>query len=106
MTKVDYEFRKGIMFVRFLGTFINNNYKEIIDNVIYIIKRIGIKLVVFNLDNIKAIDAFCIDYLLKCNSIIEEEDGKMFICSNNSFKMKFLHRIPIIRNEIEAFNVI
>ena len=106
MSKVDYEFKKGVMFVRFLGTLINYNYKEIIDNVIYVIKRIGIKLVVFNLDNIKAIDAFCIDYLLKCNKIIKEEDGKMFICSNNCFKTKFWHRIPIIRSENEAFNVI
>jgi len=106
MIKVDYEFRNGVMFVRFLGMVINYRYKETIDNVIYIIRKIGIKMVVFNLDNIKAIDAFVIDYLLKCNNLIKEDDGKMFICSSNCFKWKFWHRIPVIGSETEALNVI
>jgi len=106
LIKVNYEFRKGVMFVRIIGVLVSYNYKDTIDNIIYIIKNIGIKFVVFNLNNIKAIDAFVIDYLLKCNRLIKEDEGEMFICSSNCFESKFKHRIPIIRSEIEAFNVI
>lgn len=106
MININYEFRKGIMFIRLLGNLTIYNSKKVLENIINIIKQIGIKLVVLNLDNIKAIDAYGINSILILNNKLREEHDKMFICSNNCFKEKFEHQIPIISNEIDIFNVI
>ncbi len=106
MININYEFRKGIMFIRLLGNLTIYNSKKVLENIINIIKQIGIKLVVLNLDNIKAIDAYGINSILILNNKLREEHDKMFICSNNCFKEKFEHQIPIISSEIDIFNVI
>lgn len=103
---INYEFRKGIMFIRLLGKLTVYNSKKVLENIINIIKEIGIKLVVINLDNIKAIDAYGINSILILNNKLREEHDKMFICSNNCFRKKFEHQIPIISSEIDIFNVI
>lgn len=105
MLDVNYEFRKGILFVRLLGSITTNNIAKL-NSVFNIINQAGIKAVVINLDNIKAIDAYFINYLLSYYDFYIEDDKKMFICSSNCFKNKFEHHIPIIRSEIDAFNVI
>lgn len=105
MLDVNYEFRKGILFVRLLGVVNPNNITKL-NGVFNIINQAGIKAVVINLDNIKAIDAYFINYLLSYYDFYIEDDKKMFICSSNCFKNKFEHHIPIIRSEIDAFNVI
>lgn len=105
MLDVNYEFRKGILFVRLLGVANPNNITKL-NGVFNIINQAGIKAVVINLDNIKAIDAYFINYLLSYYDFYIEDDKKMFICSSNCFKNKFEHHIPIIRSEIDAFNVI
>ena len=106
MVNINYEFRKGIMFIRLLGNLTICNSQKIFVNIINIIKEIGIKLVVINIDNIKAIDAYGIKSILILNDKLRKEHDKMFICSNNCFKEKFEHRIPIINREIDIFNVI
>ena len=95
MLDVNYEFRKGILFVRLLGIVKPSNITKL-NGVFNIINQAGIK----------AIDAYFIDYLLKYYDYYQEDDKKMFICSSNCFKSKFEHHIPIIRSEIDAFNVI
>lgn len=103
---INYEFRKGVMFIRLLGNFTINNSKKILEIINDIIKQIGVKLVVINLDNIRAIDAYGINSILSLNDKMMKEHERMFICSNNCFKEKFEHQISIINSEIEAFNVI
>ena len=94
------------MFIRLLSNLSIYNSKIVLENIINIIKQTGIKLVVLNLDNIKAIDAYGINSILILNNKLREEHDKMFICSNNCFRKKFEHQIPIISSEIDIFNVI
>lgn len=103
---INFEFRKGILFIRLLGNLTKDNYIKNRKNLNSLINIGGIKYVVFNLDNIKALDAYGIKYLLLFNKKIKEDNGHMFICSNNCFKNKFQHRVTILNNEIEALNVI
>ena len=98
MLKFTYEFRKGILFVRFYGSLVKENYlsiklDEIIDN-------FGINKIVFNICDVLAIDAFCIDALLNYN-----KDRLVMICDKgNSFDSKFKNKLRIISSEIDAFS--
>ena len=106
MVGINYEFWKGIMFIRILGTLTINTSRIVFNNIISLVKDIGIKLVVINIDNIKAIDAYGIKSIFALNYKLRKNNDKMFICSNNCFKKKFEHQIPIINKEIDIFNVI
>jgi len=96
--KINTEFRKGIMFVRIRGNLNENN----IDNIEYE----DFKYVVINFDNLLSIDSYAINYIINYNNKIIDNNGKLIICDskkslvNNLFK----DRIPIIDNEIKAFN--
>ena len=66
------------------------------------------KYVVFNLDNLLSIDSYAINYIISCNNKKIKDNGKLIICdSNNSLGDRlFKNRIPIINNEIQAFNIL
>ena len=98
LLKINTEFRKGVMFVRINGCLNKSNIETIRYN--------DFKYVVFNLDNLLSIDSYAINYIINYNNKIIDNNGKLIICDskkslvNNLFK----DRIPIIDNEIKAFN--
>ena len=100
MLKINTEFRKGIMFVRING----NLNKENINKIDYD----DFKYVVFNLDNLLSIDSYAINYIINYNNKITKYNGKLIICdkNNNLGNNFFKNKIPIINNEIQAFNIL
>lgn len=100
MLKINTEFRKGIMFIRIKGNLTKNN----IDKVEYK----DFKYIVFNFDNLLSIDSYSINYIINYNNKITKENGKLIICGkNNSLGNDlFKNKIPIIDNEIKAFNIL
>lgn len=101
MLKVNTEFRKGIMFVRIKGNLNKDNINILLDYEDF-------KYVVFNLDNLLSIDSDAINYIIDYNSKIKKDNGKLIICEKNSNLANNLFKniIPVIDNEIKAFNIL
>jgi len=103
--KVDFEFYRGILFIRLNGVLteysLSNN---IIDK---IINDIGFKYIVFNIDNIYQIDSYGINYLINHNLSLNKKKGRVFICQkNNLFLAKFISKVQTITKEREVFSKI
>jgi len=105
MLKINLEFRKGVLFVRLNG---NLNDPDSLNNINSLINEVGFKYIVFNLDNLKCIDIHGINLILNYNNKLKNNNGKLLLCekediiSNHLFKNK----IPYIKNEIQAFDLI
>lgn len=100
MLIINTEFRKGIMFIRINGTL----NKENVNN----IECEDFRYVVFNIDNLLSIDSYAIRYIINYNNKKIKDNGKLIICeaSNKLGNNLFKNRIPIIDNEIKAFNIL
>ena len=98
MLKIDTEFRKGIMFVRPVGSLNKNNINKIVYD--------DFKYIVINFDNLLSIDSYAISYIIEYGKKMKNNDGKLVICDskNNKTDNFFVNKIPIIDNELRAFN--
>lgn len=96
--KVNTEFRKGIMFIRVSGSLTKDN--------ISFLKYEDFKYVVFNFDNLLSIDSYAIKYIINYNTKIKKDNGKLVICDGKKNMVKNLFKgiIPVIYDELEAFN--
>ena len=104
MLKISTEFRKGVLFVRLAGIIDNDNYLESINN---LIEDIGIKYVVLNTNNLRAIDVSSINNIIEYNKKILKDQRRLLICdANNSRKRIFSNNIQKINCEIDAFSLI
>ena len=106
MLKVNFEFRKGVLFVRLRGNLDKDNYK--VSELNNLIENIGLKYVVINLNDITSIDTYCIDCLINFSNKLSSDNGKILICEKDCLIGKRLlkNRIPLINSELEAFNLI
>ena len=105
MLKVKLEFYKGILFIRFKGILNKNNIKK--TNLNNILEQLGFKIIVFNINDIKAIDGYGIKYLINYNTKLKKYDGKAIVCQDNTeFIDKFVPKIKFIKKEKEVFNIV
>lgn len=104
MLKISTEFRKGVLFVRLAGRIDNDSYLESINN---LIEDIGIRYVVLNTNNLRAIDVDSINDIIEYNKKILKDQRRLLICdANNSRKRIFSNNIQKINCEIDAFSLI
>lgn len=108
MLKMNYEFRKGILFVRLLGNFDKDHYQRNIKKLNELIKEIGITNIVLNIDEIKSIDVSGINYILNYYKYIVSKRGSFILCEkdNTITRRIFKEKIPWIDNELKAFALI
>ena len=105
MLKVEYEFYKGILFIRLKGILTKKTIEKTDLNETLL--DIKFKYIVFNINNIKQIDGYSIRYLINYNNDMKKENGKAIICQNNvCFLDKFIPKIDIIKSEKEILKVI
>lgn len=105
MLKTDFEFYRGILFVRLRG--ILTKYSLINNNIDKVVNKLGFKYIVFNIDNINQIDAYGINFLINYNNSLKSKNGKVIICQNNElFLEKFISKVQTIKKEREVFNKI
>jgi len=100
LLKINTEFRKGIMFIRIKGNLNKNNIENIDCE--------DFKYIVFNFDNLLSIDSYAISYIINYSDKKNKDNGKLIICEtkNSLINDLFKNKIPIIDNEIEAFNIL
>lgn len=107
MLKINFEYRKGILFVRLCGRLDEENYHKKIDILKNLINDIKFKYIVMNLDNLSSIDIYGINYIIGYNSLIEKNNGKLYLCekSNNIVSNIFKNKLNSINNELEIFKL-
>ncbi|HHW68981.1 MAG TPA: STAS domain-containing protein [Tenericutes bacterium] len=113
MLDIDVEFRKGILFVRLFGVLDKNTVKKLEKEVLNLVKNIGIKNIVFNMQNLTSIDISGIKGIYSSYSFCKKNDGKSIMCGLKNPLVS--HRIKNSRlsqymfetsDEIGAINVI
>lgn len=84
MLEIDMEFRKGILFVRLMGSLISETVDVLNKEVTNIVKEYGISNVVFNVSGLENIDLNGIQALIKHQKLTNHYHGKAMICGLNS----------------------
>ena len=80
---MDFEFKKGILFVRINGIFVSSKIKDFENEILPIILGLNVKNVTINLKDTVLIDKNGINSLIKISSITHKNDGKTVICNIN-----------------------
>ncbi len=108
MLKMNYEFRRGILFIRLSGTWNDNTSPSIRTSIQDLINYGGIRNIVFNIDGINTIDLNGISFIVNYYHLIKANDGQFLICDKDkNLSMNILgNLIPNINYETEAFNLI
>lgn len=88
MLEIDMEFRKGFLFVRFIGSLIEQTVPILEKEVTRIVKDYGIHNVVFNVSELKEIDASGMEALIKHYRLATATQGKTFVCGIESPTLK------------------
>lgn len=98
---IDYnvEFTKGVLFIRLFGSINKFNEIEIENDIIDIIKSGGIRHLVFNLENVEIEEE--IELFEKCESIVNDSDGKMLICGN--YNGNYIENFDFVDDELSVY---
>ena len=81
--KVTTEFRNGILFVRLKGDLTKDTVSILNDKVTNLVNRVGIRHVVFNVEELNSIDYKGVSTLLYNYEIVKRNDGNVFLCGGN-----------------------
>ncbi len=107
------EFRKGILFVRLKGRFLNEEIEVFKKEVISKIETCGLRSVVFNIDEVTEIDLKGIHSMLYVYEMCNKNAGKVLLCElyespvfDRMRKNRIFNYVHLIKNELEAFEVI
>ncbi len=105
MLDVNFEFACGILFVRLEGKINRDSVLSIESNLKDIIRKGGIKFLVFNVD--RSIIEERVDLFDECNLLIKKNNGIMYICGlKNKIESVVSDSCGIINNELAALNKI
>lgn len=88
MLEIDMEFRKGILFVRFIGELTKNTVDIVKKEVMDTLEEYGIGNVVFNISELKKIDHSGIEIMKENSKLISEQKGRALLCGVHSLSMK------------------
>lgn len=103
MLKINFEFRKGIFFIRLIGNLNNENYKQEDIELKKLILENRFKYVVINTNYLEKVDLDGLNYLLEIFYITKENESNLVICDKSSiFKRLLNDNIPSIKEEIEV----
>ncbi len=96
----------GILFVRFFGEISKKTRKKLNKEVGEFIKNVGIRNVVFNLENVNYIDNDGFKTLVKYYNLCNQNGGCSMIClSKNKFNFD-LDRFNLVSDELSACHLV
>ena len=103
MLDIDYEFRKGIFFIRLIGNLNKESYKNKKNEIKALIIENKFKYIVINTNNLKQIDLDGINYILEICYMTKESESNLVICDKfNILKRLLNNNFPNIKDEIEV----
>ena len=111
MLSINTEIRKGILFVRLVGDLNKHTVDTFNEEVTSMVKDNGISNIVFNFNELNAIDMKGINALFYNYELVNNNNGKTLICnmSNNRVKhrinnSRLLNYMNEVSDELTAFN--
>ena len=103
MLKINYEFRKGIFFIRFLGVMNEKNCSLKNNEIKDLILRNQFKYIVINTNYLKKIDLNSLNYIIDICYLMEKNTCNLVICDKTHLFEKLTNkRIPNIIDELEV----
>ena len=104
--EIDMDSKYGILFVRLFGELTKKTRKKLNNEVWNLLVNVGIKNVVFNLENLNKLDDSGFKTLVKCYNVCNHIDGNTMIClSKNKFNYD-LNSFNVVPDELSAVNLI
>lgn len=110
MLKIEFEFKRGILFVRLIGELNKSTASKlkIIDDTI---RKAGIKYLLINLEKTTIINNNELNNMVERYKMLIGKDGRLLICGYYSplklnIKQGELNKICLSEREISAFNII
>jgi len=103
MLEINFEFRKGIFFIRLIGNLHNKSYQKEENNLKNLIISNQFKYIVINTNYLEQVDLDGLNYLLEIFYLTKTNKSNLVICDKNSiFKRLLNNNIPSIKEEIEV----
>ena len=103
MLEINFEFRKGICFMRLIGNLCNKNYYQEEEKIKELIIFNKFKYIVINTNYINQIDLDGLNYLLEIFYMTRANDSNLVICDKNNFFKRLLNNnFPVIKDELEV----
>ncbi len=102
MLNVGTEFRKGILFVRLKGHLNKDTIYKLNKKVTNLVKKNGIRNIVFNFTNLKSIDIKGINTIFYNYELCKNNDGKSLMCGNNDFIRRKLKKSRLVNYVYET----
>ncbi len=110
MLDIDIEAVRGILFVRLNGVLDRQNTFKLNNEVTQLLKKIGIKNIVFNIDGLESIDKYGVKALRNSFKICQNNQGRSFLCTSKHEttldKIKELKEVELVSDELAAANMI
>lgn len=103
MLKINFEFRKGIFFIRLIGNLDEKNYKNKDIQIEKLIMDNKFKYVVINTNYLRKIDFGGLKYLIEVFDLIEVNESNIILCDKTRVIKELLNKdIQNIKSEIEV----
>lgn len=113
MLNINWEFHKGILFVRLKGILDKKTVNTLKEQVTNLIVENGIRNIVFNISELTSIDCYGINALLNNYELCRNNHGKSLVCGlknnlvrhriENSRLLKYMYETS---DELSAINMI
>lgn len=103
MLEINFEFRKGIFFMRLIGDLCNKNYYREKEQIKDLIIFNQFKYIVINTNYIEQVDLEGLESLMELFYITKENNSNLVICDKSKIFQRLLNNnFPIITDEIEV----
>lgn len=103
MLSVNFEFRKGIFFIRLIGEMNKKNYTEQAKELKQLITENKFKYIVLNTNYLEKIDLEGLSYIIEIYYITKNNHSNLVICDKTNIIKRLVDgSIPNIKDEIEV----
>ena len=103
MLKINFEFRKGIFFIRLIGDLTKESYSKTESKLLALINENKFKYIVINTNYLDKVDVDGLNYITKIYYIAKENNSNLIICDKMQiFKILLNENVPNIKDEIEV----
>ena len=103
MLKINFEFRKGIFFIRLIGNMNKHTFKPKEKEIKALLIQNNFKYIVLNVNYLKKIDNDSLNYFSKIYKITKKNKSNLVLCDKFQILNKLMKvNLPSIADELEV----